>query len=41
VARNGKTYAGTFVADSYDLDGNAIPELHTEGTVRATRLHVD
>lgn len=41
VDRSGSTYAGTFVADSYDLSNNVIPALHTEGTVRATRLRVN
>jgi hypothetical protein len=25
--RTGKAYAGTYVADSFDLAGNVIPEL--------------
>jgi hypothetical protein len=41
VDRSGSSYAGTFVADSYDLSNNVIPELHVEGTVRAARLRVD
>jgi uncharacterized protein YuzE len=26
------------VTDSYDLDGNVVPELHAEGTVRGIRI---
>ena len=41
VERGGKTFSGRYVSDSYDLDGNVIPELHGEGVVRATRITVD
>ena len=37
----GETFSGTFVTDSYDLDGNVIAQLHAEGIVRSTRLTVD
>jgi hypothetical protein len=40
VDRSGREYSGTFVADSYDLSNHVIPELHTEGTVRASRITV-
>jgi hypothetical protein len=39
--REGRTYAGTYVSDSFDLEGNRIPELHTEGRLRAARIRVD
>jgi hypothetical protein len=41
VDRAGNRYTGTFVADSLDLSGDPIPELHVEGVVRATRITVD
>lgn len=41
VDRGGQTFSGTFVTDSYDLDGNVIPQLHAEGIVRSARLTVD
>jgi hypothetical protein len=39
--RTGNTYSGTYVSESYDLDGNPIPELHAEGVVRGERLTVN
>jgi hypothetical protein len=39
--RAGRTYAGTYVSDSFDLQGNRIPELHAEGRLRATRITVE
>jgi len=41
VDRGGKTFSGRYVSDSYDLDGNVIPELHAEGAVRSERITVD
>ena len=41
VGHDGSTFEGTFVSDSFDLSGNPIPDLHAEGTVRATRITVD
>jgi len=37
----GSGYRGTFVADSFDLNGYLIPELHAEGLLVGTRLSVD
>ena len=41
VSRDGNVYEGTFVSDSFDVDGNIIPDWHAEGTVRGTRITVD
>jgi hypothetical protein len=41
VDKGGKAFSGTYVTDSYDLNGNVIPELHAEGVVRGTRITVD
>ena len=41
VDRGGKTFSGRYVSDSYDLDGNVIPELHGEGAVHSERITVD
>jgi hypothetical protein len=38
---SGRTYAGSFVSDSFDLLGNPIPELHSEGRLRGVRITVD
>jgi hypothetical protein len=38
VDRGGDTYSGTYVSDSYDLNGAVIPALHGEGEVRGTRI---
>jgi len=32
VDRRGRVFTGEFRTDSFDLDGNVIPELHAEGT---------
>jgi hypothetical protein len=40
LARDGQTFSGRYVTDSYDLDGNVIPELHAEGVVTASRITV-
>jgi hypothetical protein len=39
--RKGDAYTGAYAADSFDLTGNVIPELHTEGRLRATRISVE
>jgi hypothetical protein len=41
VDRRGNTYQGTWMADSFDLSGNVIPELRAEGVVTATRVTAD
>lgn len=41
VLPGGQGYLGTFLSDSFDLDGKVIPELHAEGTVEAVRITVD
>jgi len=41
VDKGGKTYSGRYVSDSYDVDGNLIPELHGEGVVRGIRITAD
>ena len=38
--RRGNAYEGMYVADSYDLSGSVIPELHAEGVVRGSRITV-
>ena len=37
----GRTFSGHYVTDSYDNDGNVIPEFHAEGLITATRITVD
>lgn len=39
--RHGDSVAGTWVAESFDPDGNVIPGLHAEGVVRASRITAD
>ena len=41
VDKGGKTFSGWYVSDSFDLDGNVIPELHGEGIVRGERITAD
>jgi len=41
VDRRGNAYAGSYVSDSFDLQGKVIPELHAEGVVKATRIGVE
>jgi hypothetical protein len=41
VGNDGDTFTGTFVADQEDLSGKNIPDLHFEGTLKATRFKVD
>jgi len=38
--RDGDTYEGTFVSDSFDLNNHVIPALHAEGTLKGTRIKV-
>jgi hypothetical protein len=38
VARDGRSYAGTWTADSFDPAGALIPSLHAEGVARARRI---
>jgi hypothetical protein len=39
--QRGLTYSGTFESDSFDTDGNVIPEFRAEGTVTGRRITVD
>jgi hypothetical protein len=39
--RRGNVYTGRYEADSFDLEGKVIPELHAEGAVRGTRTVVN
>ncbi len=41
VAPNGKTFTGSYVSDSFDVDGKVIPSLHAEGNLSAKRITVD
>lgn len=41
IDRSGNAYTGSYTADSFDLSGNVIPELHLEGRARGTRITVD
>jgi hypothetical protein len=41
VNAHGHMFTGTYVTDSYDLNGVVIPALHAEGAVRGTRITVD
>ncbi len=41
VDPSGNSYAGTYVADSLDLAGHIIPELHGAGALKATRIKPD
>jgi hypothetical protein len=41
VGRDNETFEGTYVSDSFDLEGQVIPELHGEGVVRGNRITVD
>jgi len=40
LAPGGQAFSGRYVTDSYDIDGNVIPEFHAEGVVTATRITV-
>jgi hypothetical protein len=39
--RRGSSYTGSWSADSYDPDGQLIPELHAEGTARGARIGLE
>lgn len=41
LAPGGRTFSGHYVTDSYDLDGNVIPELHADGVVTGSRITVN
>ena len=41
IDRGGNTYSASYTADSFDLSGNVIPELHMEGQARGTRITVE
>jgi hypothetical protein len=41
VGPGGRTFAGSYVTDSFDLAGIVIPALHAEGSVRAQRISVN
>jgi hypothetical protein len=41
VGPRGNRYSGTYVSDSFDLNGQTIPELHGEGIVRGERITVE
>lgn len=41
VDRGGHAYSARYTADSFDLSGNVIPELHLEGRARGTRITVN
>ena len=38
--RHGNAFAGSYAADSFDLEGKLIPELHVEGRVKSERITV-
>jgi hypothetical protein len=39
--RRGASYTGSWSADSYNPDGELIPELHAEGTARGVRIGLE
>ena len=39
--RDGNSYTGQYVADSFDLNGAVMPAEHVEGAVKATRINVE
>ena len=41
VDHGGQTFSGTYVSDSFDVNGVRIPELHADGVVRGQRITVD
>jgi hypothetical protein len=41
VSRDGRSYTGTWTADSFDLNGAIIPAMHAEGVARARRIRID
>lgn len=41
VGSNGNAFSGRYVTDSYDNDGNVLPEFHAEGVVQGVRITPD
>jgi hypothetical protein len=41
VGSKGNSFSGEYVTDSFDVDGNVIPEFHAEGVVHGRRITVD
>ena len=39
--RSGNEYSGSYAADSFDLQGNVIPELHAEGRLQGRRISIE
>ncbi|HEX4770535.1 MAG TPA: hypothetical protein VH351_06885 [Bryobacteraceae bacterium] len=40
VSHDGKNFSGTFTWDSYDFNGNPLPDTHSEGSVTGERITV-
>jgi hypothetical protein len=40
LERRGNVFSGSYTADSFDLEGKVIPDLHVEGNVRGQRITV-
>ncbi len=40
LERRGNAFSGRFTADSFDLAGNVLPDLHVEGAARGARITV-
>ena len=40
ISRDGKSYQGDFTWDSYDLQGNLLPDASVAGTITGTRIRV-
>jgi hypothetical protein len=40
LGRDGDSYAGHYVSESYDNDGQIIPAFHADGVVRGQRIDV-
>lgn len=41
VDRGGNRFSGTYISDSFDVDGHRIEELHAEGVVSGERITVE
>jgi len=41
VDPHGNTFTGSYVSDSFDLNGDIIPAFHAEGSVSGKRITVD
>lgn len=41
IARDGRSYTGTWTADSFDPAGALIPAMHAEGVARARRISIE